>query len=153
DGDAPPIVFPGDVQGRHARETGEKGCVIATVGTDHRISTAFHRLDVVRWERVRVDLGDVTRADDLYLRAQDRMDGPLKAEEGTERWPAARALLPGATTPDDTHRAAPERHVAEVRGMARGRGEDRLWVEKVEVQTIPSQPFAIDEGPLRELDD
>ena len=47
----PQVVFAGNVQGRHIRETGPKGCLLVTIGTDQRIETAFERLDQVRWER------------------------------------------------------------------------------------------------------
>lgn len=45
----PHIVYPGNLQGRHARETGPKGAMLITV-EDGRIANVEHRaLDVVRW--------------------------------------------------------------------------------------------------------
>lgn len=47
--DGTPIVFPGVLQGRHIRETGEKGVVLVSV-TDHRIDSIMPvACDVVRW--------------------------------------------------------------------------------------------------------
>src|SRR4051794_26748779 len=50
----PLVVFPGNPQGRHIRESGEKGCMIVTLEPGQRAAPQFHRLDVVRWERGRV---------------------------------------------------------------------------------------------------
>ena len=35
----PPVVFAGNVQGRHIRETGPKGCLLATIGSDRQHRT------------------------------------------------------------------------------------------------------------------
>ncbi|WP_025885863.1 metallophosphoesterase family protein [Asaia prunellae] len=53
--DGTPIVFPGVLQGRHIRETGEKGVVLVTV-TDHRIESITPiTCDVVRWHVAHFD--------------------------------------------------------------------------------------------------
>ena len=52
----PLIVFAGNVQGRHIRETGPKGCLLATIDPDQQIEPVFQRLDQVRWERGCVDV-------------------------------------------------------------------------------------------------
>jgi DNA repair exonuclease SbcCD nuclease subunit len=46
---APRIVFTGNLQGRHARETGPKGCEIVTVEHGQITHTEFVALDAVRW--------------------------------------------------------------------------------------------------------
>ena len=56
----PWVVYPGCLQGRHARETGPKGCCLVTV-EDGRVESVEHRaLDVVRWTRCEVDIGKVS---------------------------------------------------------------------------------------------
>lgn len=51
----PPIVFPGNIQGRTIRETGAKGAVIVSVAD--RAVRAIDRidLDVIRWVRADID--------------------------------------------------------------------------------------------------
>jgi exonuclease SbcD len=45
----PWVVFPGNIQGRHVRETGPKGCTVVTV-RDGRVLSVEHRdLNVLRW--------------------------------------------------------------------------------------------------------
>ncbi len=48
--DNPPIVFPGNIQGRHIRERGAKGCMVVTVDDAGAVNTQFEPLDVFRWE-------------------------------------------------------------------------------------------------------
>ncbi len=53
-GDEPPVIFSGNIQGRHIREPGAKGCLLAEVDDRHRVSLEFHPLDVFRWETCRI---------------------------------------------------------------------------------------------------
>ena len=55
----PWVVFPGCLQGRHARETGPKGCYLVTVEDGRVENVEFRRLDVVRWTTCEVDIGRV----------------------------------------------------------------------------------------------
>ena len=64
----PFIVFAGNVQGRHARETGPKGCLVSTIHSDHRVDHVFHRLDQVRWERGHVDISGLETEADVLSR-------------------------------------------------------------------------------------
>src|SRR5499427_6697718 len=53
----PFVIFPGNLQGRHARETGPKGCFVVEVDDAGRtISVDFVPTDVVRWHQAEVDL-------------------------------------------------------------------------------------------------
>jgi len=54
----PHILYPGNIQGRHIKETGKKGCTLVTVNgketlIEHRV------LDVLRWFECMVDLSNV----------------------------------------------------------------------------------------------
>ena len=55
----PWVVFPGCLQGRHARETGPKGCCLFTVEDGQVKSVEQRALDVVRWANCVVDLSNV----------------------------------------------------------------------------------------------
>ncbi len=135
--DDPPVVFVGNVQGRHIRETGPKGCLISTIGSDRSIAHVFHRLDKVRWERERVDVSELETESDVLGRTAELFDGLLAAEPDPECMLAVRLSLSGSTPLHGRLRTDPERFVAEVRGLATERGGDRLWIEKVELQTKP----------------
>ena len=51
------IVYPGNVQGRHARELGPKGATIVTYEDGVVSGVKHHNVDVVRWVEVVVDVG------------------------------------------------------------------------------------------------
>ncbi len=46
------VEYPGNVQGRHVRESGAKGCLLVTVSSDGLAEPEFHPVDVFRWESV-----------------------------------------------------------------------------------------------------
>ena len=76
-GDGPPIVFPGNLQGRHIRETGPKGCMIVDVDASHRCTPTFHPLGDVRWERLSIDGETIDRPDDVVDRVADWLDSEM----------------------------------------------------------------------------
>ena len=62
---SPAIVYPGNPQGRHARETGPRGCFQVDVDAGGRTHLKFIETDVVRWAHVDVSITDHTRIDGL----------------------------------------------------------------------------------------
>ena len=147
----PPIVFPGNIQGRHIRETGVKGCQLVTVDDRGRAALEFVPLDVFRWHELTVAVEGVQRADDVSgmvgqaFRRLVREQGELPL--------AVRVVVTGRCPAHRTLAAAPEAWASQVRALAAGAGE--VWVEKVKFQTADaagtSAAGAADEGPLREL--
>jgi hypothetical protein len=51
----------------------------------------------------------------------------------------------------DRLHADSERYVNEVRSLALDRGQGRLWVEKVVVQTKPARSIVLPDGPIDEI--
>ena len=45
----PCVVYPGNIQGRSARETGARGCYLVRVGHNPAIDLEFLPTDDVRW--------------------------------------------------------------------------------------------------------
>jgi DNA repair exonuclease SbcCD nuclease subunit len=67
----PWIVFPGNTQGRNARELGEKGCMVVEGDADEGIrSVEFVATDVARWQHLRLDVADAITMDDLQASFQ-----------------------------------------------------------------------------------
>jgi exonuclease SbcD len=147
----PMVIFAGNVQGRHARETGKKGCVFATVKADQRIDAVFERLDQVRWERGTVDLSGLETEADLMEKTDEMFDGLLASEPDTDVMLAVRVVLGGATSLHARLHAHAERWKAEVRNLATEKGGDRLWIEKVELQVQPARALLRPEGPFEDL--
>jgi DNA repair exonuclease SbcCD nuclease subunit len=125
----PLILFSGNIQGRHARETGPKGCVLVTVDDAGRADWAFRPLDVVRWESVHVDAGHAGSAYDLMDRVSDRID--MLLEVNGDMPLAIRVRIEGETRAHDELLSDVERWVNEIRSLAIDSGDRRIWVEKV----------------------
>ncbi|MET8383136.1 DNA repair exonuclease [Streptosporangium canum] len=140
----PWIVFPGNLQGRHARETGPKGCTLVTVENLHVVSAVHHDLDVARWEHLRVDVSDATDVDS----AADLVAHRLRKISGG-RLHAVRVSVTGASPAHLRLWGERPRFLNEVRSLANGLGE--VWVEKVRIETRP--PDAPDEGAAGLLGD
>jgi DNA repair protein SbcD/Mre11 len=128
------IVFPGNIQGRHIRETGPKGATLVTV-QDGRIVDATHRdLDVVRWALLPVDLTGAATEDDTFAAVRTQLDTALDA--AGDRLLAVRIVLQGATAAHPAlvrdFGATRDKLHAEAASCA---GTGTIWLESVEVRT------------------
>ncbi len=147
----PLIVFAGNVQGRHARETGAKGCLVSTIHSDHHVDHVFHRLDLVRWERGHVDISGLEAEADVLDRTGHLLDELIASETVHESLLAVRVVLRGRTVLHGRLFSDPDRLTAEVRNVATERGGDRIWIERVELQLEPPRDKAMIDGPIDEL--
>ncbi|WP_433501097.1 metallophosphoesterase family protein [Sphaerimonospora sp. CA-214678] len=130
----PWIVFPGNLQGRHARETGPKGCTIVTVD-DLRVTSAEHRdLDVARWEHLEVDVAAAADADAAVDLVAERLRD--LEHTGGERLRAVRVSLTGHSGAHLRLWREQQRLVNEIRALANDFGD--VWVEKVRIATRPA---------------
>jgi DNA repair exonuclease SbcCD nuclease subunit len=147
----PVIAFPGNVQGRHAREAGARGCLLVTVDDSGAATVAPRPLDVVRWDVCRVDAAGATDPDAVLDLVRDRLAARLAAAD--DRTLAVRVELSGPCRVHDALVADPDRWTAEFRQVANAlQGGGRVWVEKVVFRTRAEA--ALDawlDGPLAEL--
>ncbi|GAN53089.1 metallophosphoesterase family protein [Tanticharoenia sakaeratensis] len=92
---APPIVFPGVLQGRHIRETGPKGATLVRV-TDGRPALEHIACDCVRWARIEVDCTGIETDDALHAAIRTTLeDAACRLADG--RLLVARLALDGET--------------------------------------------------------
>lgn len=132
----PWIVFAGNCQGRHARETGPRGCRLVTVSDSLEVeSVEWHTLDVVRWQDVRVDLDGLEKEADALQRIRKALADAIGMAEG--RLLAARITLSGASQLHGSLHREAQRWRAEILGIAQDFGEDCVWIEQVKVSTSP----------------
>jgi DNA repair exonuclease SbcCD nuclease subunit len=137
----PWIVFAGNCQGRHARETGPRGCRLVTVNDSFRVESAEWRsLDVVRWQELRVDLTGVASEPDALRLIGEAMDAAVNAAEG--RLVAARVVLNGTTSLHGSLHRDVQRWRAELLAQAQDQGTDAVWIERVKIATAPAYDIA-----------
>lgn len=131
----PWVVFPGNVQGRHARETGAKGCTVVSVDNGRVTAVEAHALDVVRWEHLEIDLGAVEadtgpaaidRAVEVISTASAAADGRLLA---------ARITFTGACAAHANLSAQPDRWEIELRNAVGALPGAGVWIERVQFAT------------------
>lgn len=56
--EAPPIIYPGNIQGRHRKEIGEKGCYFVEMN-EFEVQKQFISLESIRFEQLELDLSEV----------------------------------------------------------------------------------------------
>ena len=78
----PWIVFPGNLQGRHVRETGPKGCMLIQAMDDRIESVTFHALDVVRWAHVIVPMAEIDDDAQLQQAIREALVETLRQADG-----------------------------------------------------------------------
>ncbi len=146
----PFIVFPGNLQGRHIRETGEKGAILVEVGRNHPAECEFRRLDVLRWELCAIPGASFDSEDALMEQWNTRLNELLRSES-EDHLLAIRLVVDGPCTMHSPLQARPQRLSNELRGMANDLGRERVWVEQVRFRTQPMRNEPVPDGPLREL--
>jgi DNA repair exonuclease SbcCD nuclease subunit len=136
----PWIVFPGNIQGRHIREVGPKGCTLVTVAA-HEVTEVKHiDLDVLRWLLCRVDVRDCRNLDEVYERTQVELEKAIAAGDG--RPVIARLELYGVTAAHQTLHTQSAYLVQELRNLALNLGGQGLWLEKVRLKTTEKRDLA-----------
>ena len=131
----PWIVFPGNIQGRHIREIGPKGCTLVTVNAGEIVAVEHRDLDVMRWSICELDVSAAETVDDIYEQVREGLQLALDAAEG--RPVAVRLVLYGACSAHLKLHAERERWIQEYRALATGLGGAGIWLEKISIKTRP----------------
>ncbi|MDS4031946.1 MAG: DNA repair exonuclease [Candidatus Contendobacter sp.] len=142
----PWVVYPGNTQGRHIRETGPKGCALVTV-EDGEITHQTIALDVMRWETLTLDIGDLPDQEALLEAAVLGLRQRLT--EAGDRVLAVRVRLQGDGPLHRLLTARSDTMEQELRSAAFQASNGRAWLEKIEFRTRP--PLDLDR--IAERDD
>jgi len=148
----PLVVFPGNTQGRHVRETGAKGCMLVSVDDQGRAEAAFRPLDAARWFVEGIDASNASDAYDVIDGAAARFEALLEENPGLPL--VVRVRIAGASRAHEELASDVEQWTNEIRAAALETGGGRLFVEKVQVRT--RNPAAAGagtaaSGPVQEL--
>jgi DNA repair exonuclease SbcCD nuclease subunit len=131
----PYIIYPGNIQGRHGKEQGEKSCELVTVSDAGAISIETISTSVVPWFQTDIDASGCRTAEEVYEKLRLGLEGMLS--QSRERVTALRLRILGTT---DAHGEL-SRDLEQVRheaiSIATECGKGLFWVERVEVSTSP----------------
>jgi DNA repair exonuclease SbcCD nuclease subunit len=142
----PHIVFSGNLQGRHMRETGPKGASLVTVDERRVVSVEHRALDAVRWALVRADVTGAESGHDVVDLARAGLERALSGAEG--RVLAARVVLEGTTDAHSALLANKDQYTNEIR-LAANDLPGEIFIENIVLGTRS----AIDLARIREQDD
>ena len=131
----PYIVYPGNIQGRHGKEQGEKSSELVTVSETGSVSIQQIPTSVVPWSEVEVDASGCATADDVY----DKLRTELQAlfPSTNDRVSAIRVKISGASEAHDELSRDPDEVRNQAISIANECGNDLLWVERVQLATLP----------------
>ena len=143
----PWVVFPGNLQGRHMRETGAKGCLVVTVEDGGISAVDFKPVDVLRWGICEVDMSGAESADATLDLLREELAHRLADADGVAL--AVRVRLFGQTPAHAAFARAPTHWREEIRGLALDVAADEIWIEQIQFDT----QTPLDLEALRDRDD
>jgi DNA repair exonuclease SbcCD nuclease subunit len=132
----PWVVFPGNLQGRHIRETDARGAILVTADESGIQSVERLLVDVLRWHVVAVDASEANTLEDV-VRLVGRAFERLITETPEKIYLSVRVCITGKTAAHGELFGLETQLREEILGQAAGQGIDRLWVEKVRIETEP----------------
>lgn len=127
----PWVVFPGNLQGRHIRETGPKGCTLVRVAHGRVMHVEHQEVDVLRFARCTVDVSACTTLEDVWQEIDHSLDE--EREQALGRPVAVRVILQGATSLHASLHAHSSKIYEQVRAVAAAWPD--VWVEKLQLKT------------------
>ncbi len=147
----PLVVYPGNIQGRHIRETGERGCIVVSVDDEGQSVVEFQPLDVFRWEVCRVAVGEAAITEDIVDLFASELTQIMDRHEGIPL--GVRVMLTGRCNVHQQLVTDPTQWTSQLRATALDVSGGNVWIEKLKLQTAPveSQDSVAMDGPLAAL--
>ena len=133
------IVFPGNLQGRNIREVGRRGAVMVTVDGDCQVSVARLFIDVLRWESLVVDVSACESLEEVSAAVSVRLEELMSEDAHVPR--AVRVTVRGESAAHGELFGLESHLRANILAAMAALNHDKLWLEKVKVETTaPSSP-------------
>jgi DNA repair exonuclease SbcCD nuclease subunit len=130
------IAFPGNLQGRNIRETGPKGALLVTADGPEILSVERRFVDMLRWHRLQVDVSEARTLADVARSVGAKLE-ELFTQADSSLPLAVRVAVTGSTYAHGELFGLESHLRAEVLGQAAAIAGERLWIEKVEIDTMP----------------
>lgn len=142
----PYVVYSGNLQGRHVRELGPKGCVLVEFEDTEVTSIEFRSTDVLRWYHETITLQPHDTRDDMLQSVRMRLAETQAAADG--RLAAVRLEITGRCQlhAELVSDAARQQTMNDIRALAGEVGDD-VWIEKIKFRT--QSPLDVEQLRLR----
>lgn len=128
----PWIVYPGNIQGRHAKEAGDKGCYLVHV-QNGETELEYRSLDVLRWTACEVDVTGAEDTEEIYRKINDAMKEEIRQAEGIPL--AVRLTIKGTCPAHDELTENLEQTINSIRAVVMDASFGDIWVEKIKIHT------------------
>lgn len=136
---APWVVFPGNLQGRHIRETGPRGAVLVRADSEGRIESVERLIvDVLRWAHLKLDVSADASLAAVLARCGQALDALLQQPDLGTRPLAVRVSLSGRTPAHGELFGQEALLREELLARAAALAPERLWIEKLRLETAPA---------------
>ncbi|MFT5050533.1 MAG: exonuclease SbcD [Chlamydiales bacterium] len=129
----PWIVYPGNIQGRHIRETGAKGCCLVTVDEGDVTEVAFRPVDVMRWEELVLDATELANGDQVVSAVVQAISDRLASIGDLTL--AVRVEVTGATRAHGDLVLHTGHFDGRIREAVVERLDEQVWIEKIRLRT------------------
>lgn len=131
-----PVVFPGNLQGRHIREQGPRGAVLVSCRDGMVESIERLEVDVLRWHELRVAVPGCETLQAVESRLRSVLETVLQ-EQSAERPCVLRVILEGETPVHGQLLGQGAQLRADAIAIMAALAGDRLWLEKLRIETCP----------------
>lgn len=139
---AAPVVFPGNLQGRHIKETGAKGCYLIEADASGVKKQTFHALDAFRWECLSIDALACETLDDLLALFSRQLQHIYAAADGRQL--AIRVTCAGNGDVFDAVASRPAKLEAELNKVLYESVGEEVWLEALRFEARVA-PDAVEE--------
>ena len=131
----PYVVYPGNLQGRHIRETGPKGAFLVTVEDKEVVDLDHRALDVCRWTVADIDISGCTSRAELVARTREHLRSAIGEAEG--RAIAVRVGIAGESSLSDVIALDLQGLREDILAAAAAVSDD-IWIERITFAARPS---------------
>jgi DNA repair exonuclease SbcCD nuclease subunit len=132
----PWVVFPGNLQGRHIRETGARGAMLVTADETGIQSVERVLVDALRWHKTEVDVSSAATLPEVSRLVGQAFE-QLMVDTPQNIYLCVRVCIQGKTAAHGELFGLEKQLREDILGQAAALGMDRLWVEKVCLETEP----------------
>jgi DNA repair exonuclease SbcCD nuclease subunit len=133
----PVVAYSGNLQGRHAKETGARGALLYTVEDGTLRAPERLLVDVVRWAVAHVDITGCASRAEVVERARGEFERILR-EEADGRPVACRIVFTGRSPAHAELFGHGRLLRAELTAEAINAGSNSFWNEKIRVESQPA---------------
>ncbi|ADG68837.1 metallophosphoesterase [Planctopirus limnophila DSM 3776] len=126
-------VFPGNLQGRHIRECGPKGCEIIEYQPNGILQRESIVLDVFRWELLSISVDGLSSRDEILALIEDHLRAFRTSADPQPH--ALRIELMGATTCHGQLIDRQRELRAEIQSLVVQSGSGNWWLEDLSLRT------------------